>query len=70
MDGAKIIDEIISNIDLIIIPLNKNIIDGIIENDNDLKALSFLKQIIQIKQYNIVKITFTTRYIISDLSFH
>ena len=64
------IDDTISKIDLLIIPLNKNIIEGIIDNANALKTLFFLKQIIHIKQYNITKIIFIIRYIANASSLH
>ena len=54
--GANITDIIINNIDLLNIPLDKNITDGIIERANALKTLFFLKQTIQIKQYSAVRI--------------
>nr|WP_330381163.1 hypothetical protein [Agathobacter rectalis] len=41
---------IINSTDLLIIPLNKNNIEGIIESANALKMLFFLKHIIQIAQ--------------------
>ena len=40
----------ISNIDLLIIPLNKNITDGMIESANALNTLFFFQQITQIIQ--------------------
>ena len=48
--GANSNDVIINNIDLLIIPLNKKITDGIIDNANALKTVFFLKQIIHIPQ--------------------
>ena len=48
--GANNTDAIINSTDLLIIPLNKNNIEGIIESANALKTLFFLKHIIQIAQ--------------------
>ena len=59
--GAKIIANIINNIDLLIIPENKKITDGIIDNDKALKIVLFLKQTPHIKQYNIIKVVFIVR---------
>ena len=57
-----------SNIDLLIIPLNRKIIDGITESANALKMLLFLKQIIQIRQYNAASKPFITRYTVKQTS--
>lgn len=59
--GANNIDEIINNIDLLNIPLNKKTTDGIIDSANALKTVFFLKHIIQITQYAMIKILFTIR---------
>lgn len=64
------IDAKINNIDLLIIPLNKNKIDGIIDSANALKMLSFLKQIIHIKQYKVTRTISPAMYIMNALSFH
>ena len=48
--GANNIDAIINSTDLLIIPLNKNIIEGMIESANALKTPLLLKHIIQIVQ--------------------
>ena len=48
--GINNTDAIINSTDLLIIPLNKNNIEGIIESANALKTLFFLKHIIQIAQ--------------------
>ena len=48
--GAKSTDAIINNIDLLIIPLNKKITDGIIDNDTALKTVFLLKQMNHIAQ--------------------
>ena len=43
-------DEIINNIDLLIIPLNRKMADGITDNAIALKNVFFLKHITHIKQ--------------------
>lgn len=48
--GAKSTDAIINNIDLLIIPLNKKITDGITDNDTALKTVFLLKQMNHIAQ--------------------
>ena len=48
--GANTMAAIISSTDLLAIPLNRNMIEGIIDSDSALKTLLFLKQISQIKQ--------------------
>ena len=59
--GAKIIADKISNTDCNKIPLNKKMIEGIIESERDLKIVFELKQIFQIKQYMKIKIIFTDK---------
>ncbi len=59
--GEKNKAETINNIDLLIIPLNKKTTDGIIDNANALNIVFFLKQIVHIKQYIMIRIIFTIR---------
>lgn len=54
-DKENIIEKIISSIEQSIIPLNRNISEGIIESDNALNTLFLFQQIIQIIQYIITK---------------
>ena len=54
-DKENIIEQIISSIEQSIIPLNRNISEGIIESDNALNTLFLFQQIIQIIQYIITK---------------
>ncbi|MCI5582237.1 MAG: hypothetical protein MR357_00755 [Anaeroplasma sp.] len=54
-DIENIIEKIISSIEQSIIPLNRNISEGIIESDNALNTLFLFQQIIQIIQYIITK---------------
>ena len=52
--GAKSKDDIISNDDLYIMPLNKNIADGIIERARALKTLFLRQQTIHIVRYKTI----------------
>ncbi|MGN1202475.1 MAG: hypothetical protein ACI4RF_04210 [Eubacterium sp.] len=52
----------ISKTDLLIIPLNKNITDGITESAMARNTLFFLKHTIHIKQYNKTKTVFMIKY--------
>lgn len=54
-------DDKIKRIDLSIIPLKKNNIEGITESANALKRSFLLKQIIQIAQYTITNMASTIR---------
>ena len=60
--GANNIAAISNRIDLLIIPLNKNKTEGITDSASALNMLLFLKQIIQIAQYNTTNIVSTIRY--------
>ena len=68
--GANNIAAISNRIDLLIIPLNKNKTEGITDSASDLNMLLFLKQIIQIAQYNTTNIVSTIRYMANASSDH
>lgn len=60
--GANSNDDEVSRSDLDIIPLNRNITDGITESASALKIPSFLKQKIQTARYSITKAVSIIRY--------
>ena len=68
--GANNIAAISNRIDLLIIPLNKNKTEGITDSASALNMLLFLKQIIQIAQYNTTNIASTIRYMANASSDH
>ena len=68
--GANNIAAISNRIDLLIIPLNKNKTEGITDSASALNMLLFLKQIIQIAQYNTTNIVSTIRYMANVSSDH
>ena len=68
--GANNIAAISNRIDLLIIPLNKNKTEGITDSVSALNMLLFLKQIIQIAQYNTTNIVSTIRYMANASSDH
>lgn len=68
--GANRIDAIINNIDLLIIPLNEKITNGITNNDTALKTVFLLKQKNHIVQYSATSTIFTIRYIENASSDH
>ena len=68
--GAKITTETTNNIDLLMIPLNKNISDGKTDNANARNTVFFLKQIIQMIQYINTMAVFATRYTANASSDH
>ena len=68
--GANNIAAISNRIDLLIIPLNKNKTEGITDSASALNMLLFLKQIIQIAQYNTTNIVSTIRYMANASSDH
>ena len=66
--GANDIAAISKRIDRLIIPLNKNKTEGITDSAGALNMLLFLKQIIQITQYNTTNIVSTIRYMANALN--
>ena len=68
--GANNIAAISNRIDRLIIPLNKNKTEGITDSASALNMLLFLKQIIQIAQYNTTNIVSTIRYMANASSDH
>ena len=68
--GANNIAAISNGIDRLIIPLNKNKTEGITDSASALNMLLFLKQIIQIAQYNTTNIVSTIRYMANASSDH
>ena len=68
--GANNIAAISKRIDRLIIPLNKNKTEGITDSASALNMLLFLKQIIQIAQYNTTNIVSTIRYMANASSDH
>ena len=68
--GANNIAAISNRTDRLIIPLNKNKTEGITDSASALNMLLFLKQIVQIAQYNTTNIVSTIRYMANASSDH
>ena len=60
--GANRIAETVRSRERLVIPLNRNIADGIMESESARNKLLFLKQKIQIAQYNAARTESTARY--------